>query len=157
MKLEQQGACFSICKKYRYTLERCWNQQLPTLLVIGLNPSIADHQLNDPTILRCLDLAEREGFGRLVMTNLFALRATDPKKLFKAKDPIGPANDWYLKNAITKADKTLIAWGNHGIYQRRNETVLHLLKKPYFLKQNKSGQPAHPLYLKKSLELKPFV
>ncbi|MBV8312930.1 MAG: DUF1643 domain-containing protein [Planctomycetaceae bacterium] len=48
---------------------------------------------NDPTIERCERRARRWGFGGLIVTNLFALCATDPAGLRRVADPIGPEND----------------------------------------------------------------
>lgn len=80
---------FSEDRKYRYTLWREWDMSddmiatMPGydrtgeyLQVIGLNPSTADESKDDPTLRRCIDFAQRFGFGALCMTNLFAWRAT---------------------------------------------------------------------------------
>ena len=72
------GANFSRCRQFRYTLWRRWDKTLPPVMMIGLNPSTADAHRNDPTIRRCIGFAKRWGHGGLVMTNLFAFRATYP-------------------------------------------------------------------------------
>ena len=41
-----KGAEFSPCKKYRYKLWRIWDDTLPLVMFIGLNPSTAD-EIND--------------------------------------------------------------------------------------------------------------
>ena len=46
-----------------------------------LNPSADDKATNDSTIERCERRARRWGFGGLIVTNLFALCATDPAGL----------------------------------------------------------------------------
>ncbi|MFA9373312.1 MAG: DUF1643 domain-containing protein [Poseidonibacter sp.] len=85
------------------------------------------------------------------MINLFALRATDPNELYKSIDPIGIDNDRYLKLITSKSDKVICAWGNHGTFNNRNNEVLKLIDNKYYLKMNKTGEPAHPLYLKSDL------
>lgn len=85
----QTKAYLSECRQYRYWLTRIWNHALPMLAVIGVNPSTADEVENDPTIRKCMGFAERLGFGGLLMINVAAYRATDPKKCRDAADPIG--------------------------------------------------------------------
>jgi len=86
------GATFSTDRVYRYALWRVWDAALPSFVVIGLNPSTADETENDPTIRRCIGFAKREGCGGLVMLNLFAVRATDPRVMMAHPEPIGPDN-----------------------------------------------------------------
>ncbi|WP_349606116.1 DUF1643 domain-containing protein [Cupriavidus sp. DF5525] len=64
--LDGEAGCLpSDCEQYRYRLWRHWDASRPTLGFIMLNPSTADHQVNDPTITRCcrggsdFDLAAR--------------------------------------------------------------------------------------------------
>ncbi|MDA8965892.1 DUF1643 domain-containing protein, partial [Pseudomonadales bacterium] len=92
----ETSADFSPCRTYRYALWRTWDKTEPYVLFLGLNPSTADETENDPTITRCIDFAKQLGFGGLCMANLFAFRATQPKDLKQAKDPVGDANDKWL-------------------------------------------------------------
>src|SRR5579859_2539321 len=69
-----RSATFSPCRRYRYRLERVLGPG-PVLQVIGLNPSTADEVADDPTVRRCKGFARHWGFGRLILTNLFGLRA----------------------------------------------------------------------------------
>ncbi|WP_454753949.1 DUF1643 domain-containing protein [Cupriavidus necator] len=50
----EAGCVHSDCEQYRYRLWRYWDASRPTLGFMMLNPSTADHQVNDPTITRCL-------------------------------------------------------------------------------------------------------
>ena len=68
----QRFAQFSSCRKYRYVLERKWDNALPNVLFIGLNPSRADENSDDPTIRRCINFAKTWGFGGFHIVNLFA-------------------------------------------------------------------------------------
>jgi hypothetical protein len=45
-------ATFSSDRVYLYVRGRAWNDDLPTLVVCLLNPSIADHLALDPTLWR---------------------------------------------------------------------------------------------------------
>jgi len=149
-------AVFSPCKKYRYRLWRSWDEKGPVLTIIGLNPSRADASYTDPTIRRCQDFARRWGYGSLHVVNLFAYRSPYPAALRAFRHPNGPENDWHIKQAVADADLTLVAWGNDGIWKGRDRRVIRWIPDPYCLKQNKSGQPAHPLYQPKSKTPQPF-
>lgn len=149
----ETGAIFDASRQYRYALWRRWDKTIPKVVFIMLNPSTADATTNDPTICRCVRFAQAWGYGGLEVVNLFALMATDPQQLKAAIDPIGQACDQYLLDAVRRADRVVIAWGNWGSLQQRDQAVLALLapKMPlYCLGMNRSGQPRHPLYLPKT-------
>lgn len=58
-----KDAIFSVCGKYRYAISRTWDAAKPYALFIGLNPSYADAELDDPTLKRCISFAQSWGFG----------------------------------------------------------------------------------------------
>jgi len=144
---ESAGAIFSSCQKYRYLLWRQWAKQKPLITFIGLNPSTADAQTDDPTVQKCCHYAQNWGYGGLLLVNLFAYRSTDRSVLRKIKHPVGPENDDYLQWAVAKSEKTVLAWGNDGLLQKRCTTIIKKIPDPHCLRINKTGQPAHPLYL----------
>ncbi len=146
-----KGANISEDKKYRYSLYRIWDDALPKVAIIGLNPSTADENIDDPTIKRCIEFVKEWGYGGFYMLNLFAFRATDPSELTKTEDPIGNENSNIILDIISKVEKVICAWGNDGILLKQNKTVLSLIPKPYCLKINATGEPAHPLYLSGTL------
>lgn len=157
MSFINKTANFSSCRKYRYSLSRIWDKQKKFVLFIGLNPSTADEGMDDPTIRRCSGYAQNWGYGGFMMVNLFAYRTTLPSNLKKVKHPIGKDNDKYIVKLSKKADITVAAWGNNGNLYSRDKEVLSLVPNLKCLKVNKSGQPAHPLYLKKDLKLTKFA
>jgi hypothetical protein len=116
-----------------------------------LNPSTADETADDPTIARCVRRARLWGYRGLVVTNLFALRATDPAGLRSAPDPVGPEDDAAIVAAARGAALVVCAWGNHGAYRGRATAVRTLLDElrvtPHHLALTRRGEPAHPLYL----------
>jgi hypothetical protein len=116
-------------------------------MIIGLNPSTADETEDDPTIRRCVQFARLWGYGGLCMANLFAFRAAKPAELFAARDPIGPGNDEWLMKLAASAGVVVAAWGNGGTHLERANAVTRLIPNLYCLRMNRSGQPAHPLYL----------
>ena len=145
-------AVFSRCRKYRYVLWRIWDESKPYAMFIGLNPSTADEVKNDPTVTRCINYSRLWEYGGLCMTNIFAYRAKDPKDMRAARDPIGKENDTWIVKSAKNAGVIVCVWGNHGQYLSRSREVLNLIRQAYYLKMNKSGEPAHPLYLRRDLE-----
>lgn len=147
----QRQANFSRCRNYRYALWRQWGDSDDFALIIGLNPSTADHRRDDPTIRRCIGFARDWGYDRLCVANLFAFRATYPYDLKAAEDPVGPANDRWLRRLFRDAGCVVAAWGNDGQFLDRAATVRAMFNDWQVLRVNGSGEPAHPLYLPKSL------
>ena len=140
---------FSPCGQYRYRLSRAWLLGEGTVLFVMLNPSTADAEMDDPTVRRCMGFARRWGFQGLVVGNLFAWRATDPRELQRASDPVGPENDRHLAEMSGGADVTIVAWGAHDVQRGRASDVLGLLKGSVeHLGLTKQGHPRHPLYLR---------
>ena len=146
------NAKFSACRKYRYALWRNWDESKPYPMIIGLNPSTADENENDPTITRCINFAKSWGYGGVCVTNLFAFCATVPSDLKAYYDPIGTENDAWLYKLAKEADIIVAAWGNDGSYLNRSREILGVMLNIRCLKMNKSGEPAHPLYLKADLK-----
>lgn len=149
------GAAFSACLRWRYLLWRRWDASRPAANFLMLNPSTADEARLDPTCARARDYAARWGYGALVVTNVFAWRATDPEAMKAAADPVGPANDRAITRAARGAALVVCAWGNHGAHLGRSGEVVARLKRAgvplHVLRLNGSGEPAHPLYLKGDL------
>lgn len=144
-------ATYSDCETYRYTLTRTWGESGTHALFVMLNPSTATEVQNDPTVERCERRARALGFAAFTVTNIFAFRATDPRDMRSAQDPIGPDNDQAILNAAKTADTIICAWGTHGEHMARGpqmETVLRAQPKPlYHLGLSKAGHPKHPLYI----------
>ena len=150
---------FSPCRRYRYVWE---TDVLPEVgkglcAFVGLNPSTADESGPDPTVRRCMNYAARWGYGRFVMLNLFAFRATDPRVMLAETNPVGEENDSFLFGCGLDADLVVAAWGNHGLHRGRWEEVIMLIPGLHALKITKMGQPSHPLYLKGDLTPARFV
>jgi len=151
----RKTARFSKDRKHRYALWRTWNEDKPTVLFIGLNPSTADETEDDPTIRRCINYAKDWGYGGMVMANLFAFRATDPKNMKASEDPVGKYNDTMIRTLASESKMVVACWGGHGAYLGRGHEVRLLISekdvKCFGVTKNKS--PKHPLYLKKDAEL----
>lgn len=133
---------------YRYALGRRWGDG-PPLRFVMLNPSTADASVDDPTIRRCVGFARAWGYDALTVLNLYALRATDPRELWRAGDPVGPQNDAYLQIAAESGvGTTVVAWGANARPDRVAAfRELFAEHEVYCLGVTKAGQPKHPLYL----------
>ena len=161
----KRKAFISDCKQYRYRLSRCWDESLPSCMFIMLNPSTADHEVDDRTITKCIKYAKAWGYGKLYVGNLFAFRATKPKDMKATSDPVGPDNRHHLKRMARKVVNSggvcIAAWGQHGQYRQQNRIVRKWFRtfgiKLHYLRLTKDRRfPRHPLYLKASLKPAPW-
>lgn len=141
---------------YRYELRRVWAAG-PLCGWIMLNPSTADAEQDDPTIRRCMGFARSWGYAGIVVRNLYALRATEPRDLITHPRPVGWDNDAYLMNAVDDPI-TVCAWGSRG---DRGDTVINALADAganlHYLALTRAGKPRHPLYLPSALTPTPFA
>lgn len=144
---------------YRYSLDRQWEAGSGFVNFIMLNPSTADANTDDPTIRRCMGFAQDWGFGGLIVTNLFAFRATNPKDMKKAKDPIGPSWPDAVYKAAMDSEQIILAWGSHAQSEDRErlrKIIDPFWEKAYTLGYTRSGNPKHPLYLSKETKRIPI-
>lgn len=144
-------AVYSDCERYRYALTRTWDPSGKRLLFVMLNPSKATEVQNDPTVERCERRARALGFGAVQVTNIFAWRETDPHRMRKARNPVGPDNDATLQDGARWADMIIAAWGTHGVHRDRGPFTEQLLRDTgqplHTLGLSKYGHPKHPLYI----------
>lgn len=161
----ERSVCeFSPCEIYRYTLEHRWDDDTPayarnTIAWLLLNPSTADTSSLDPTLRRCRGFSRAFGGGGMIILNLYAFRATLPRDMLDAADPVGPFNDYHIERTLRRDDiKMAIAgWGTHGGHLNRAANVLQAWPGRFHaLAVNKDGSPSHPLYLKSTLVPQPY-
>ncbi|MBV0913362.1 DUF1643 domain-containing protein [Anianabacter salinae] len=154
-------AVYSDCERYRYLLTRVWDEGGKRALFVMLNPSTATEVQNDPTVERCERRARTLGFGAFRVTNIFAWRDTDPKKMRAAADPVGPENDAAIAESCGWADQIICGWGAHGAHLDRGRAVESLLRRTgrplYHLGLTKAGQPKHPLYIGYDRQPEPWI
>ena len=153
--MKDKWATLSTCGLYRWVLGRSWTDRPPRFaLWVMLNPSTADHEQDDPTIRRCMNFGEAFGFGGILVVNLYAWRATNPRDLKGATDPVGFQNDFYIKTMAERAEMVICAWGQSGPQPGRPAAVLELLRiyagaKIHTMGFRQNGGPRHPLMLPK--------
>lgn len=146
-------ALLSEDRRFRFWLTRVWDELLPMLCLIGVNPSTADEKDDDNTIRREMAFAERDGFGGILKLNLYAFRATEPAAMWKAQkagvDIIGGPRNWAdaLKGYVSQHNCTMVvaAWGRHG--KKRGPDVAARWPAMMCFGLNADGTPKHPLYL----------
>lgn len=154
-----RDACISECGRYRYTLHRQWEPAGKLVVFCGLNPSTADAFEDDPTVRKEVAFAKAWSFGTYCKVNVYALRSTDPKGLWRVDDPVGPKNMDVVSYWAGMADLFVAAWGNN-IRRDHAAAVLDRVRRRYgvsvhALKLTKQGNPQHPLYLRG--DTKPFL
>lgn len=159
----KRTAEFSPDRKYRYYLTITWDWRRPKINFLMLNPSTADEYVNDPTVERCERRARMWGYGGVIITNIFALRSTDPKELYiqmlgyrDTNRIVGKGNDLFIKKAAEVCEGTICGWGSHGQLCGRGIQVKEMLMQDsyplFYLKlSTNTGQPYHPLYLSYNL------
>lgn len=150
-----KGAQFSDDDKYRFALWRIWDDQKPKLMLIGLNPSKADGETDDPTIRRIRGLSESNGYGGFYMTNLFPFITEYPEKLEYDLESLHK-NDFALKLAKVYCEDVCYCWGAFLQAERRATEIKVMFPEALCFGKNKNGSPKHPLYLPKSTTLIKF-
>lgn len=148
---------------FRYWLMRCWNPALPLMAVIGCNPSTADESKDDPTIRKTIGFGKRLNFGGVLMLNVGAFRATNPKDWKAARDPFGPSNTIdHLHTYLFRWQPSIViaAWGKPLMASQRGQHRAAEIKKNILgMKcwgRNGDGSPRHPLMLSYETKLEEF-
>lgn len=154
---------FSECGRYRLWLSRDWSWQRLTdgrnqfALWIGMNPSVAEADVDDPTIRREMAFTRAAGLQTYVKCNVMDYRATDPKALLS----IAPRSDKNIECIVGMASsprcsRIIAAWGALPKPLRRyaDDVVTALRgKQLYCLGRTANGSPRHPLYLPGTAQL----
>lgn len=167
-------ALISPCGTYRYTLTRHLRGDGPVVLFGLCNPSVADHEVADPTLRKGIGFAERLFNARaVVIVNPYAYRATSPHDLRDAYrrgvDIVGPDNDIAVWQAVLVDPVIIVGWGGcahglppepiarfadrlrtAGIYSGEEPRKLHCLGR------TSRGEPRHPLMLSYATPLETY-
>jgi hypothetical protein len=157
------AAVFSPCRRFRYRLERRIGDG-PGVAVVMVNPSAADGARDDPTIRRVVQFARREGWGRVVVVNLFALIASRIEALAEAPDVVGPDNPRHLAAALAEAERCVVAWGRlsklpprlRGAWREVHGLARDAGRSLHCWGVTRSGDPRHPLFLPRDTPLQPW-
>lgn len=150
----ESTAVFSSDRKYRYSLTRIWHPHKPLCLFIGLNPSTAHEIRDDPTVVKCIGLSSRWGYGGFYVCNLFALVTAYPEALALNSDPIGKETDDWISRRASEVEAIVVCWGESSRFTKSTQAMIKsregtviLGGRLYCLGLTKTGQPRHPLYV----------
>lgn len=155
---------------FRYYL--CTKDHRRPLFVIGVNPSKADKETDDPTVRKIKTVAKENGFDGVVILNLYPLICTDPdglpetadKNVIKGNHAIFYGEIQDFRNNLHKPQDDFItvwcAWGDlvekRPYLKSEAETILRLFPehtKFVCIGKTKKGNPKHPLYAKGASKL----
>lgn len=145
-------AKFSIDKKHRYELSRHWDLSKSDILFIMLNPSIANENIDDPTIKRLISFTREFKHGGFFVANLFTY-ITPYSKTLDTSIGLTKLNLKTIKNLVNKVDEVIYAWGNSI---KEPQELKNLVKNPKCFGKNLNGTPKHPLYLSSNSKLIKF-
>lgn len=159
-EIVHRSAIISPCTNHRFVLKREWQynnvyQEIKPgrITFCMLNPLIADSEIDDHTVKKCVGFAHRMGYQRLSVVNLFTFRSTDPDALKKQPHEalnLEESHVHLLKQAITTS-LFICAWGPPGRLHGRDKAVFDILAQLgvdlYCLALTKDGSPGHPLML----------
>ena len=150
ISINGKGAAFSPNKVYRYALWRLWDFGKPPIVFVGLNPSTANDATDDPTIRRVKRFARDNGFGGVIMLNLFGLVTPKPKVLALHPDPICQ-NEVYLNQyarAVAEHKiEVVFCWGAFKEAKPRTKFIESIFPNALCLGFTGDGSPRHPLFL----------
>lgn len=145
-------------EKERYVLGQPGDKNI---LVFGVNPSTAVAGKDDSTLRKVRSISQHDGFDGWIMVNLYPLVSTDPDLLPEVVDNNLVENNIKILEAVVKSyyiDRIWAAWGN--IIDKRMylgeslydiQEVLCCIDAEWYYRGSltKSGNPRHPLYMKK--------
>jgi hypothetical protein len=143
-----KGADFSECGKYRYRLWRIWNSNLPRAMIIGLNPSTANADTDDQTIMNLRRIMTALGYGGFYMMNCWPFITSKPE-LLQIDDGSNLFNDYHLALTAVECETVVFAWGNFKIIRDkgRDKELCDRFPNGMCFGKNKNGSPWHPLAL----------
>lgn len=143
---ENNGASFSEDKQYRYSLWRIWDETKPLVMFIGLNPSNANAEDDDPTIRCVIKFCQQWGYGGFYMMNCFAFVSSKPEFIKR-----NPMSDEWNNNMLTvtasKCKDVVFAWGKFQIIKDagRDAELIEMFPNAFCIGR-KDGFPFHPLW-----------
>lgn len=148
----------------RYALTK---QGTNPLIVIALNPSVANEKISDRTVDKIRTYCELWGFDSFIMLNLYPLRQTHADQLPRLFDEtIHQINLRYIEQYTLNNYSILMAYGDnvrkYDYLSRCLNDIFSILSlnqsRAFYQLGNltKKGNPRHPSRLAYNVELQPF-
>lgn len=165
-------AKFSDNGRYRYWLERRWDDALPRFAYLLLNPSRAGAHDDDPTVRKLTKLTVANGGGGFELVNLFAVMDTRQAGLHLcgAVEETPGENDNWIVGAAERSQILVLGWGDgnpdgadsrgrQAAVRRRAAEVWPLVRNrsPRCFRAIKSGAPGYPGRMPSSSPIGPYV
>ena len=150
--------------RHRQLMRRWLGDAFPQryIMFIGMNPSTADANVDDPTCAREWSFARREGFSGMAKCNVGDYRATDPKMLVQpGVVAVSEANIPTIRRVARRAGQVVLCHGKlnralapagRAIVEALREDGIEL----WCFGTNADGSPKHPLYLRADTPLVRF-
>jgi hypothetical protein len=164
----QRSARLSSDGLHRYRLRREFGPvpAVDGLVIVGLNPSRADGERDDPTVRRLVGFARREDFGAFTLVNLFTRITPDPSVLraLPLEQRIDAAGDLETQVLIAGAGEVWLMFGAIAFDEiERAEEIVSLAQsaagagRTRCFGVTKRGWPRHPVRLANGTPLEPWT
>lgn len=142
-------AQFSKDGTHRYSLSRIWDKSKPLIMFIGLNPSTANADTNDPTIESVIRISKHNGYGGFYMMNCWPYITSNPKLLL-IMPMTTTINNEQLVIVSRLCQDVVFAWGNFKVVSKhgRDKELKEMFPRALTIGLNKNGSPKHPLFQK---------
>lgn len=139
-------AVFSEDRRCRFSLERFWDPPKGYVFYVGLNPSKADAENDDMTVVKGMGFARRRfEAGGTFHGNIYPFIATQPGDLVVGTESELKRNDDWLLVMARRARVVVFAWGAFRGHEDRFRKVVRLLEpfSPICFGTTKEGFPRH--------------
>lgn len=149
----------SPCGRFRFRLSRTWSEHWPVCAWLMLNPSTADAERDDPTMLRLMAWARAWNYGGVEVVNVFPYRASKPSALWgwlrgargfdtEGRDEAIEANLWHIADISKNAALRLVGFGAEAAKRHPDHVRAALAafrEGTFCLGNNSLGWPLHPM------------
>jgi len=120
-------AKFSDDRKFRFYLDKVWDESKPKALFILMNPSKATCLKLDNTLCNIMNYCIEAGYGQMRLVNLFPLMAISQTELSGKLQLKKLENNAEITASVEFANTIYVAWGTEDKYKTRKSEVEQIL------------------------------